>query len=65
MKHLCAALAFVFTLSLGVCAQEKPNFVIFIADDMSYYDIGCWGNPDVKTQNLDKLATEGMELTRS
>lgn len=59
------SLAVFVALSLSAFGQEKPNFVIFIADDMSYYDIGCWGSPDVKTPNLDKLASQGMKLTRT
>ena len=34
-----------------------------IADDLTYRDIGCWGNKDVKTPNLDRLAAQGMRLT--
>ena len=44
-------------------ANTKPNIVVMIADDLSYLDLGCWGNPDVKTPNLDKLATQGVRLT--
>ncbi len=35
-----------------------------IADDLSYCDLGCWGNKDVKTPNLDRLAAQGMRLMR-
>src|SRR5436190_13348365 len=54
-------------LWLGVwksAAGDKPNFVIFIADDFSYCDLHCWGSPDARTPNLDRLASEGMKLTR-
>ena len=43
----------------------KPNIVVMIADDLSYHDLGCWGNPDVRTPNLDKLAAQGVRLTRN
>jgi len=43
--------------------MRKPNFVIFIADDVSFHDLGCWGNKDVKTPRLDGLARQGMKLT--
>ena len=39
---------------------ERPNFIIFIADDISWDDFGCYGNRQVKTPNIDKLSTEGM-----
>tara|TARA_Y100000996_G_scaffold409876_1_gene391270 strand:+ start:2963 stop:4480 length:1518 start_codon:yes stop_codon:yes gene_type:complete len=38
----------------------KPNFIIFIADDISWDDFGCYGNKFVKTPNIDKLSNEGM-----
>jgi len=47
-------------------AQEKPvqpNFVIFMADDMGYGDLACYGHPINKTPNLDRLASEGMRFT--
>ena len=40
--------------------SNKPNFVIFIADDISWDDLGCYGNKFVKTPNIDKLSSEGM-----
>ncbi len=43
--------------------NAKPNIVVMIADDLTYLDLGCWGNPDVKTPNLDKLASQGVRLT--
>lgn len=45
-------------------ALAAPNLLIFMADDMTYTDLGCYGNPDVKTPSIDKLATEGMRFTR-
>ena len=42
--------------------QSRPNFVIVIADDMTYHDVGCWGNKDVRTPNIDRLAGQGMRL---
>jgi len=42
----------------------KPNILLIIADDMTWSDAGCYGNPDVKTPNIDKLASQGMRFTR-
>ena len=47
-----------------IAANAKPNIVVMIADDLTYHDLGCWGNTDVKTPNLDRLASQGMRLTR-
>ncbi len=40
-----------------------PNIVIILADDMGYGDLGSFGNPLIKTPNIDKLATEGIRFT--
>lgn len=45
--------------------SETPNVVIFIADDVSWNDFGCYGNPDVQTPNIDKLANNGMRFTNA
>ena len=42
----------------------KPNIVVMIADDLTYHDLGSWGNKDVRTPNLDRLAAQGMRLTK-
>ncbi len=53
----------------GIChaqpnQQHKlPNFVIIYADDLGYGDLGIYGNPTIKTPNLDKMATEGQKWT--
>ena len=46
------------------CSAQKPNLLLFLADDMTYTDLGCYGNPDVKTPAIDQLASEGLRLTR-
>jgi N-sulfoglucosamine sulfohydrolase len=43
-------------------AADKPNFLLIVADDLMWRDLGCAGNPDVKTPNIDRLASEGLSL---
>lgn len=42
--------------------EKKPDMLLFIADDMTSIDCGPYGNPDVHTPNLDKLAQEGLSF---
>ena len=42
-------------------ARPAPDILIVIADDQTWSDAGCTGNPDVKTPNIDRLAAQGME----
>jgi arylsulfatase A-like enzyme len=51
-----------------VCAApglERPNFVLLIADDMGRDDCGPYGQPKVKTPNIDALARSGMRFDRA
>ncbi len=42
--------------------NTAPNIIIFIADDVSWDDFGCYGNPDVQTPNIDRLANSGLKF---
>jgi len=43
---------------------DRPNIMLVIADDQTYLDSGCYGNKEVKTPNIDRLAREGMRFER-
>ncbi|VGO15453.1 Arylsulfatase [Pontiella desulfatans] len=43
-----------------VNAEKRPNIVYLMSDDQSSYTMGCYGNADVQTPNLDRLAADGM-----
>jgi arylsulfatase A-like enzyme len=52
--------------SFAPCASaaDRPNIVFIMADDMGYGDVGCYGAPDVRTPNIDKLAAQGVRFTQ-
>ena len=41
---------------------QKPNFIVIMADDISAIDFGCYGNEEVNTPNIDKLAQTGVQF---
>lgn len=44
-----------------VKAAQQPNFVVILADDMGYGDLGCYGSR-IETPNLDQMAADGMQF---
>lgn len=63
MKKILLLLAF-FTVSITLKAQERPNILWINGDDLGA-ELSCYGNPDVKTPNMDQLATEGVRFTKA
>ncbi len=43
-------------------AGKRPNVILFIADDVSWDDLGCTGNPAARTPNIDRLAANGRRF---
>ncbi len=48
----------------GFHSAKMPNVVIFLADDLRFDCIGAFGNPHIKTPNLDRLAANGIRFTQ-
>lgn len=46
-------------------AADRPSFILYITDDISWDDLGCYGSPVVKTPHLDRMATEGRVFDRA
>ena len=62
----CFAVFAIGLVTGSLHAQEKssrkPNIVVILADDMGYSDLGCYGS-EIKTPNLDRLASKGLRFT--
>jgi arylsulfatase A-like enzyme len=56
---LCVCVPAVF----GAAPEERPNFVLILADDLGYSDLGCYGG-EIRTPHLDRLASRGLRFTQ-
>ena len=57
-------LLFIPTISTNA-AERKPNVLFIISDDLGSQALGCYGNPQCQTPNIDALAEQGMRFTRT
>lgn len=49
----------------SIGAQQKPNVIFILADDLGYGDLSCYGATKISTPNLDKLASQGVRFTNA
>jgi arylsulfatase A len=47
----------------GWGADQRPNILLIVSDDQGYGDLGCYGNREIITPHLDRLASDGVRLT--
>ena len=64
MKNIFKIFILVFISINGLYSQNKPNIIWINADDLGV-ELGCYGNPDVKTPNIDKLASQGVLYSKA
>jgi arylsulfatase A len=63
---LLALLAAILLAPLAAyAAEQRPNILHILADDMGWTALSCYGNKDVATPNLDRLAVQGMRFTEA
>ncbi len=63
-SRLFALAGFALFHVFNSAAQQKPNIVYILADDLGYGDLSCYGQKHFKTPNIDKLANQGMLFTQ-
>lgn len=60
--------SFIFLAISSACTaekeEEKPNIIFFFTDDQAYDTLASYGNPDVKTHNIDRLGSRGVIFDR-
>lgn len=54
----------VFGEPVRIAAGKRPNVVIVFVDDMGWGDLSCFGNTEIATEAIDRLAAEGTRFTR-
>jgi arylsulfatase A-like enzyme len=63
------ALLILFPVGAGFADEAKPNpvqrpnVIFLLTDDLGYSDVSCYGATKVKTPNIDRMATEGLQFT--
>jgi len=64
MKRLSSLFALLVLITLQSFGQQKPNIIYLMADDQSLASIGCYGNDEVFTPNMDKIGEDGVIFRR-
>src|SRR5262245_45082567 len=49
----------------GQASPRRPNIVFILADDLGYADVACYGRPDLRTPNIDRLASDGVRFLQA
>ncbi len=60
-----SALFSLGSYSYGKPTNNRPNVILFIGDDISVDDFGCYGHPTIRTPHVDKLAQSGVRFTNA
>ena len=53
------------SIAAPLSAQQTPNVVVIVADDLGYGDLSCYGATRVSTPNVDQLASAGLRFTNA
>ena len=62
MTSIKLPLILLYLFSLGLFADDRPNIILILVDDMGYSDLGAFGS-EIETPNLDRLSKNGLTFT--
>lgn len=71
MGAACFAFGVLFTVASSAvgappaATPTRPNVVFILTDNQGAWTLGCYGNPDIRTPNIDRLAEQGIRFTRA
>jgi arylsulfatase A-like enzyme len=63
MKRLLFFIS-LFLLAVAESIAQKPNIIYLMADDQNVLSVGCYGNNEVRTPNMDKIGNQGLIFTK-
>ena len=66
IREISGLALFVSCIGCAALAADRPtNLVFILTDNQGAWTLGCYGNPDIRTPNIDRLAAEGIRFTRA
>lgn len=65
LRYLAIVVAAAFVATTQAAPPSKPNILFILADDLGYGDVGCYGQKNIQTPHIDRLAAEGMRFTEA
>jgi arylsulfatase A-like enzyme len=64
--RMAVTLLVAISASAAASAQERrPNIVFILADDLGHGHLGCYGQKQIQTPNIDRIAKEGLRFTQA
>jgi len=64
IRHLLIAVIAALTLAgVSASAEQRPNVIFIVVDDLGYSELGCYGGKDIPTPHIDSLAAGGARFT--
>ena len=66
-RRFAVILLFVFSATPGalLMAEQSPNILLIMADDVGIEGLGCYGGTSYRTPHLDQMAAAGIRFTRA
>ena len=62
---VCCSAALVSPLFAASSSRRRANIVLIMTDNHGAWTVGCYGNPDIKTPYIDRLAKQGLRFTEA
>lgn len=65
LPYLISAACTMTSLYADPSMDEQPNIILILSDDHSFPYLGCYGNPDLNTPNIDQIASNGIRYDQA